>query len=152
MNKADNNRSDGVLNPSGVRFGSAEIYAVTEEFPEIDDAICVGQQRPQDADEAVLLFLKMKVGSEAHSEFVQRLKDTIALRYTRRHVPHYIFAVMDIPYTVNGKKCENIVKQVVGGRVPIVSGTVANPECIKIYEPYFNIEKVVQERNLVARI
>jgi acetoacetyl-CoA synthetase len=140
------------LNPSSIRFGSAEIYAVTEEFPEIDDDICVGQQRPQDVDETVLLFLKMKDQSLAHGKFIQRLKDTIASRYSRRHVPRYVFTVPDIPYTVNGKKCENIVKQIVCGRIPVVSGTVANPESIKLYERYYRIEKVTQDRKAVARL
>jgi acetoacetyl-CoA synthetase len=53
-------RADGVLNPSGVRFGSSDIYSVIEtHFPEIADSICVGQRRPQDNDESVMLFLKM---------------------------------------------------------------------------------------------
>lgn len=39
-------RADGVLNPSGVRFGSAEIYNVIEKgFPkEISDSVVVGQR------------------------------------------------------------------------------------------------------------
>ncbi len=58
-------RADGVLNPSGVRFGSAEIYSVVEEkFPHVADSICVGQRRPQDNDERVMLFLMMKPGEK----------------------------------------------------------------------------------------
>lgn len=54
--------SDGVLNPSGVRFGSAEIYEVVEKIPGIEDALCVGRCRPHDQDEAVMLFVKMTRG------------------------------------------------------------------------------------------
>ena len=59
-------RSDGVLNPSGVRFGSGEIYTVLDQFSSvIDDSICVGQRRPQDLDERVLLFVKMREGTKS---------------------------------------------------------------------------------------
>ena len=52
-------RSDGTLNPNGVRFGSAEIYNIVETFPEIGDSLCVGQKSKVDGEERVLLFLKM---------------------------------------------------------------------------------------------
>ncbi|KAH8896919.1 acetoacetyl-synthase [Thozetella sp. PMI_491] len=129
-------RSDGVLNPSGVRFGSAEIYAVTETFPELDDAICVGQKRQSDQDERVLLFVKMRPNSSFTSELEQRLKTAIRQRHTPRHVPKFIFEVADIPYTVNGKKCEINIKHIVSGRKAAVSGTVANPESLKLYERF----------------
>jgi len=72
-------RSDGVLNPSGVRFGPAEIYAVTETFTaEIGDALCVGQRRKDDEDEAVLLFIKLKPHlKELESGLVTKIKSAI---------------------------------------------------------------------------
>lgn len=54
--------SVGVLNPSGIRFGSAEIYSVSETFHQIEDAIRIGQQRKVDANESVILFLKLRDG------------------------------------------------------------------------------------------
>ncbi|KAI0136179.1 acetoacetyl-synthase [Xylariales sp. AK1849] len=129
-------RSDGVLNPSGVRFGSAEIYAVTETFHDITDSICVGQKRESDTDERVLLFVKMRVGSTFTLELEQRLKTAIRQRYTPRHVPRFMFEVADIPYTVNGKKCEINVKHIVSSRNAAVSGTVANPGALKLFERF----------------
>jgi acetoacetyl-CoA synthetase len=129
--------SDGVLNPSGVRFGSAEIYAVTETFPSIDDSICVGQRRKLDLDESVLLFVKMKAGYFLTTDFTHKLKTAIKQTYSPRHVPKYIFQIADIPYTVNGKKCEINVKQIVSGLSTSVSGTVANPESLNMYKEYF---------------
>ncbi|KAI8937416.1 hypothetical protein NX059_005141 [Plenodomus lindquistii] len=129
-------RSDGVLNPSGVRFGSAEIYAVTETFPEIEDSLCVGQRRDCDADERVLLFVIMKKGTSYTAELEQRLKGAIRKRYTARHVPKYIFEVEDIPYTINGKKCEINVKHIVCGRDVAVSETVRNPESLALYKQF----------------
>src|SRR6266404_8782700 len=82
--------SDGVLNPSGVRFGSGEICGVLErpEFStRIDDAICVGQRRPQDKDERVLLFIKMRAGQKLDPQFEEAIRAAIRSALSRRHVP-----------------------------------------------------------------
>ena len=90
--------SDGVLNPSGVRFGSGEIYTVLETFSgSIDDSLCIGQRRPQDKDERVLLFLKMRPGYKFTPELVADIKTSIRKGLSARHVPSYIFEVSDIP-------------------------------------------------------
>ncbi|KIM45283.1 hypothetical protein M413DRAFT_441964 [Hebeloma cylindrosporum] len=137
-------RSDGVLNPSGVRFGSGEIYTVMEQFSDIiDDSLCIGQRRQQDKDERVLLFLKMRPGHKFTPELVMNIKTAIRKGLSARHVPAYIFETSDIPYTVNGKKIEIAVKQIVSGSNLQPSGTVANPESLQLYYKYRNIEKVV---------
>lgn len=90
--------SDGVLNPSGVRFGSAEIYSVMEKFSDaIDDSLCVGQRRPEDRDERVLLFLKMRSGLALSDRLKESIQSEIRNRLSPRHVPAYIFEVQDIP-------------------------------------------------------
>ncbi|KNG51807.1 acetoacetate-CoA ligase [Stemphylium lycopersici] len=138
-------RADGVLNPSGVRFGSADIYSVIEaHFPEVADSICVGQRRPQDADESVMLFLKMNKGFEYREGLVERIKSKIAEERSRRHVPRYVFQTWDIPTTVNLKKVELPVKQIVSGKKIKPSGTLANPESLKYYEQFAHVEAVVQ--------
>lgn len=128
-----------MLNPSGVRFGSAEIYDVTEKYSDIDDAICVGQRRKHDTDERVLLFLKMKPGRSLTQRLIDQLKADIKTTHSRRHVPSGIFEVSDIPYTVNGKKCEINVKQIVSGMATAVSGTVANPQSLDLYKRYLEL-------------
>ncbi len=67
-------RSDGVLKPSGVRFGSAEIYNVLTKFfgGEVEDAVCVGRRREMDRDETVCLFVLMCDGHNFSNEL--RLK------------------------------------------------------------------------------
>jgi acetoacetyl-CoA synthetase len=67
------------------------------------------------------------------------LKTAIRAKYSPRHVPSYIFEIADIPYTVNGKKCEINVKQMVSGRKTAVSGTVANPDSLKLYEQFLHL-------------
>lgn len=92
-------RSDGVLNPSGVRFGSADIYGVVEKHfaKEVRESICVGQRREKDLDETVFLFLLMKEGVKLDQGLVTKMKGAIAKDLTKRHVPKFIFAVPEIP-------------------------------------------------------
>ncbi|KAJ3555249.1 hypothetical protein NM688_g2685 [Phlebia brevispora] len=136
--------SDGVLNPSGVRFGSAEIYSVLERFKqEIDDTLCVGQRRPEDKDERVLLFVKMRPGHRFNDALVQRIKQAIRQALSARHVPSYVFEVQDIPYTVNAKKIEIAVKQIVSGSSLKPSGTVANPESLQLYHKFRHLEQLL---------
>lgn len=96
-------RSDGVLNPSGIRFGSAEIYKLVDSKPAglevVKDALCVGQRRKGEDDERVLLFLKMKEGYEGKlgEELRGRIRKVIREGLSRRHEPAGIFEVEDIP-------------------------------------------------------
>ncbi|KFZ01634.1 hypothetical protein V500_00669, partial [Pseudogymnoascus sp. VKM F-4518 (FW-2643)] len=111
-------RADGVLNPSGIRFGSAEIYSVLEkEFPTIADSICVGQRRPSDPDESVMLFILMKPGAQSTAQLVNGVKAAIKRALSARHVPKYVFETPAIPTTVNLKKVELPVKQIVSGQL-----------------------------------
>ncbi|KAF5239053.1 hypothetical protein FANTH_10100 [Fusarium anthophilum] len=132
-------RSDGVLNPSGIRFGPADIYSVTERIPTIADAICVGRQLEVDMDEKVILFVKLSPGLKLHQSLQLQIRQTIAQKLSRRHVPRYIFQVKDIPCTVNGKRCESHVKSIMNGRPPPAVVTMANPECLKEYEHYHQL-------------
>lgn len=81
-------RSDGVLNPSGVRFGSAEIYSVIARFPEIEDSVCVGQRRPTDKDESVVLFIKTVQDNQYTAALVDRIKRAIRDELSSRHGKH----------------------------------------------------------------
>lgn len=141
-----------MLNPSGVRFGSAEIYEVVEKIPGIVDTLCVAQQRPHDQDEVVVLFVKMAKGRK----FTPRLKSTIAtairMARTPRHVPKYIFEVPDIPYTINGKKIEQGVKAIISNGKSKPNGAVVNPESFKYFERFYEIEKQAQAELVLAKI
>lgn len=128
--------SDGVLNPSGVRFGSAEIYAAIDRFTEFEDTICVGQRRPQDHDETVILFVKMKESQPLTKSLIASVRSAISTSLSPRHVPRYIFEVPDVPYTINGKKIEVAVKQIVSGQTITPSGAVMNPESLKFFERF----------------
>ncbi|KAJ5814585.1 AMP-dependent synthetase/ligase [Penicillium riverlandense] len=137
-------RADGVLNPSGVRFGSAEIYRVIEgQFSnEIADSICVGQRRPTDTDERVLLFLLMKPGAAFTASLVERVNRAIRSELSPRHVPMFTFETPEIPTTVNLKKVELPVKQIVSGKIIQPSGTLLNPGSLEYYYQFAEVEKL----------
>ncbi|XP_072033064.1 acetoacetyl-CoA synthetase-like [Amphiura filiformis] len=126
-------RSDGTLNPSGVRFGSADIYNVVEDFKEIQDSLCV-PQRNVHSEERVILFLKMVPDVEFSKEVVQRVRQAIRRELSARHVPEVMLETKDIPYTINGKKVEVAVRNVIAGQEVTHRGAFANPESLDLYK------------------
>lgn len=131
-------RSDGILNPSGVRFGSAEIYTIiTRYFPaEIEDSLCVGRRRPTDDDETVVLFVKMAEGHVFSDDLVKAIKAKIRTELSPRHVPGIIDETKAIPQTINQKKIETVVKQIISGSTLAPAASVGNPESLAFYKEW----------------
>ncbi|KIW95435.1 acetoacetate-CoA ligase [Cladophialophora bantiana CBS 173.52] len=140
-------RSDGVLNPSGVRFGSAEIYSVLQDFPQIADSICVGQRRRQDSDERVFLFILMRPGASFDAELVSDIKLAIRKRLSARHVPKYVFECKEIPMTLTNKKMELPVKRIISGNFDVSTSAIANPGSLKFFEQFSRIEELEARSN-----
>uniref|UniRef100_A0A8C0VTH9 Acetoacetyl-CoA synthetase n=1 Tax=Cyanistes caeruleus TaxID=156563 RepID=A0A8C0VTH9_CYACU len=126
-------RSDGTLNPNGVRFGSSEIYNIVEAFEEVSDSLCVPQYN-KDGEERVILFLKMASSHAFSRSLVKRIQDAIRLALSARHVPSLILETKGIPYTVNGKKVEVAVKQIIAGKEVEQRGAFSNPEALDLYQ------------------
>lgn len=99
-------RSDGVLKPSGVRFGSAELYnLVLKHFAhQVEDALAIGRRREEDTDETVILFLKMAAEEQFTDELANQIKAVVKKELSARHVPGIIDQCEAIPVTTNGKK------------------------------------------------
>lgn len=99
-------RSDGILKPSGVRFGSAEIYNVLLKHfkSEVEDALCIGRRREFDSDETVVLFLKMVDGRTCDAALKEGIRAVVRKELSARHVPGVIDECFEIPVTTNGKK------------------------------------------------
>ncbi len=124
-------RSDAVLNPGGVRIGTAEIYAAVEQLPEVLESLVIGQA--WDNDERVILFLRLKPGHTLDQVLETRVKQHIRACLTPRHVPAKIIQVADIPRTINGKITELAVKNIVHG-LPIKNReALANPEALELF-------------------
>jgi acetoacetyl-CoA synthetase len=140
-----NINSDGVLNPQGIRFGSSDIYSITESAPfnsTISATLCVGRRRPHDSDEKVFLFVVMQSGKSFTGQLAVELKDAIRKGLSSRHVPRFVIGVNEVPMTVNGKKVETLVKQIISsGQLPkTISSTVANPGCLDHFRQFYNLE------------
>ncbi|KAF2703376.1 acetoacetate-CoA ligase [Pleomassaria siparia CBS 279.74] len=134
-------RSDGILKPSGIRFGSAEIYnVVLKHFAdEVADALCIGRRREEDSDETVVLFLKMAEGKTFSQGLVDGIKQTVRKSLSARHVPGVVEECPEIPITTNGKKVEGAVKQILCGLNVKTSASVANAECLDWYREWARI-------------
>ncbi len=121
-------RSDAVLNPGGVRIGTAEIYAVVEHFDEVEEALCVGQR--WDDDVRVVLFVRMREGAELDDALRDRIRAAVRAQASPRHVPAKILAVPDIPRTRSGKIVELAVRSVIHGEPVRNTSALANPEAL----------------------
>jgi acetoacetyl-CoA synthetase len=124
-------RSDAVLNPGGVRIGTAEIYRQVEKVDEVLESLCIGQ--PWDNDVRVVLFVRLKEGFSLNDALIKRIRDTIRANTTPRHVPAKVIEVADIPRTISGKIVELAVRKVVLGEEVKNKDALANPEALELY-------------------
>ena len=124
-------RSDAVLNPGGVRIGTAEIYRQVEQLDEVEEAIAIGQQ--WEGDVRVALFVRLRDGLALDEALVARIRERIRTNATPRHVPARILQVTDIPRTRNGKIVELAVRDVVHGRPVRNREALANPEALALF-------------------
>jgi acetoacetyl-CoA synthetase len=122
-------RSDAVLNPGGVRIGTAEIYRQVEQFPEIVDSVVIGQH--WENDERVVLFLRLRDGVTLDAELERKLRAKIRENTSPRHVPAKIVQVTDVPRTKSGKIVELAVRDIVHGREIKNKEALANPEALE---------------------
>ena len=124
-------RSDAVLNPRGVRIGTAEIYRQVETIDEVVEAICVGQD--WEGDVRVVLFVVLRPGLELDDGLIERIKGGIRAGASPRHVPAKVIQVADIPRTISGKIVELAVRDVIHGRPVGNADALANPEALELY-------------------
>ena len=125
-------RSDAVLNPGGVRIGTAEIYRQVERVDAVLEALVIGQN--WDSDVRVVLFVRLRDGVVLDDALIKQIKSEIRANATPRHVPAIIIAVSDIPRTKSGKITELAVRDVVHGRVVKNTEAMANPEALELYK------------------
>ena len=121
-------RSDAVLNPGGVRIGTAEIYRQVEQLPEVLESIAVGQE--WDNDVRVILFVRLREGHALDDALCDRIKQQIRANTTPRHVPAKILQVADIPRTISGKITEIAVRETIHGRPVKNTDALANPQAL----------------------
>jgi acetoacetyl-CoA synthetase len=121
-------RSDAVLNPGGVRIGTAEIYRQVEQLDDIVESLVIGQQ--WQGDERIVLFVRLRDGVTLTPELQERIRRRNREHTTPRHVPARVVQVTDIPRTKSGKIVELAVRDVVHGRDISNAEALANPEAL----------------------
>jgi acetoacetyl-CoA synthetase len=121
-------RSDAVLNPGGVRIGTAEIYRQVEQLPEVLESLVIGQE--WNGDERIVLFVRLRDGVRLDDLLVDRIRRHIRQNTTPRHVPARVVQVTEIPRTKSGKIVELAVRDVVHGRSVKNREALANPEAL----------------------
>ncbi len=124
-------RSDALLKPSGVRIGTAEIYNQVEKMPQIADSLAIGQSWRD--DERIILFVKLAEGQILTDELEVQIRKTLRIKASPRHVPARIIEVPDIPYTLNLKKVEIAVTNIIKGLPVSNRDALANPESLDYY-------------------
>ena len=122
-------RSDAVLNPGGVRIGTAEIYRQVEKVSKVLDSVAIGQQWQDDV--RVVLFVRLQDGVELDEALEAQIRQVIRANTTPRHVPAKIVEVTDIPRTISGKVVELAVRNVVHGEKVKNTDALANPEALE---------------------
>jgi len=124
-------RSDAVLNPGGVRIGTAEIYRQVERLNEVMESLVIGQD--WDNDVRVVLFVRLRDGLALDEPLVKKIKAQIRSNTTARHVPAKIVQVADIPRTKSGKIVELAVRNVVHNQPVKNKEALANPEALDLF-------------------
>ncbi len=124
-------RSDAVLNPGGVRIGTAEIYRQVEQMDEVEEGLAIGQE--WDGDVRVVLFVRLRDGLALDDDLIKRVKARVRANCSPRHVPARVVEVADIPRTKSGKIVELAVREVVHGRAVGNIEALANPEALELF-------------------
>jgi len=124
-------RSDAVLNPGGVRIGTAEIYRQVEQLDEVLESLVIGQEWNKDV--RIVLFVKLREGVVLNDALIDKIKNRIRANTTPRHVPAKVLQVDDIPRTKSGKIVELAVRNVVHGEAVKNAEALANPEALAHY-------------------
>jgi acetoacetyl-CoA synthetase len=132
-------RSDTTLNPGGVRIGTAEIYRVLSSLSYIEDSLVVGQKWK--TDQRIILFVQLKNNAVLGQNLINELKAQISRECSHRHRPSIVLQVAGIPYTMNGKKVELAIKQILDNEPVLNIDALKNPETLKYFKNIPELEK-----------
>ena len=128
-------RSDSTLNRQGVRMGSSDFYRVLDDMPEITDSLIIGYTDP-DGEYRMPLFVVLAQGVELDDALKKRINSTLRGSLSPRHVPDGIFAIDEVPTTLNGKKMEVPVIKILAGiatEKAVNLDSMSNPRAIEYF-------------------
>jgi acetoacetyl-CoA synthetase len=128
-------RSDSTINRLGVRMGSSEIYATVEDLEEVVDSLVLGFETPG-GKYLMPLFVVLKENIELDNTLQKKINTKIRSALSPRHVPDVIYAIPEVPCTLNGKKLEVPVKKILCG-IPVDKAvnvdSMSNPNAIDYF-------------------
>lgn len=128
-------RSDSTINRQGVRMGTSEFYRVVEALPHIRDSLVIDLEG-LGQESYMALFVVLHGGAELDDALRATIKQQIRTALSPRHIPDAIFAVPDVPRTINGKKLEVPVKKILLG-TPLAQAanpdSMANPHSLQVF-------------------
>jgi acetoacetyl-CoA synthetase len=122
-------RSDAVLNPGGVRIGSAELYRAVEAVPEVLESLAVGERA--EGDEHIVLFVVLRAGLTLDAALCGKIRLAVRQTLTPRHVPAKILQARDLPRTRSGKLAELAVRAILHGEAVANLAALSNPEALE---------------------
>ena len=125
-------RSDTTLNPGGVRIGTAEIYRAISSLSYIEDSLVVGQSWR--GDQRIILFVELRNNIELSKGLVEEIKSKVSQECSHRHKPSKVLQVEGIPYTMNGKKVELAIKQILENEPVLNIDALKNPETLEYFK------------------
>ena len=125
-------RSDSVRKPSGVRIGTAEIYNQVEQLPQIKDSLAIGQDYK--GNQRIVLFVQTKEGIKLDEGLKKEIKRLLRQNVSPRHAPAIIMSVPDIPRTMNMKKVESAVTNILNGRKITNRDCLSNPQSLDYFK------------------
>ena len=127
-------RSDATLNPGGIRIGTSEIYSAIEKLDFLVDSIAVNSIK----SDSYILFVKLISSLSLNEDIICQIKHSIKKNLSPKHIPSNIFSVSDIPYTINGKKVEIAIRNIVNGEDVKNIDSISNSECLAEYSAIIN--------------
>ncbi|WP_231871768.1 acetoacetate--CoA ligase [Oleiphilus sp. HI0079] len=131
-------RADAVLNPNGVRIGTAEIYRQVEKVDAVFESLAIGQK--WHGDERIILFVKLQHGQVLDEALKNDIKQIIRTNTSPRHVPAKIVSVPDIPRTRSGKIVELAVRSIVHGEEVKNTEALANPDALDYFRDLVDLK------------
>jgi acetoacetyl-CoA synthetase len=128
-------RSDATIKRHGIRMGTAEIYSVVEELPEILESVVVDLEY-LGRESYMPLFVVVRPGAPFDAALQARIRERIRAGLSARHVPNDIFQIEEVPRTLSGKKMELPIKKLLLGHSVTKSAnpdSMANPHSLDYF-------------------
>jgi len=82
----------------------------------------------------MILFVKLAAGHSLSDELKHKIEWTLRENASPRHVPALILETPDIPYTLNMKRVESAVTNIVNGRTVSNQDALIKPGALDYYE------------------